>query len=565
MSTAENLAENLSENLAENFLSLRSNASGYRRHKPEETLLYKVVQENLATVFQDLEFEEKRLPAFVREEFDAFLDCGILSKGFLRLRCEKCGNEKLVAFSCKKRGFCPSCGGRRMADTAAHLVDNVFPVRPVRQWVLSFPYNLRYLFAYNAKALHQALQVMIRVIRRYYLNKGKIERGERGRKSKKGNKSKVESGANKVSGKVSGNAEAGAETGAVTLIQRFGGSVNLNVHMHVLFLDGVFGADDGAWTGVPAPTDEEVAEIILKIRQRVFRSLEKSGYIKGFDVNFDTDELYNEQNGFAELLIGSIRGVKCFGEGSARGRKIGTVGATCTTGVGHWVELRGNRCAYKDGFSLHANVCIPARDREGLEHLCRYIARPPIANERLSLNHEGNILYKLKRPWNDGSTHVKFTPEEMIGRLISLVPPPRIHLIRFFGVLAPNAKMRKLVVPAKKEKEKEGEGENGEVSKNELEEGKEAKRYRIQWARLLKRVFKVEVTRCGCGGTLKIIAAITTSNAIAKILGHFSLPAEAPVPFPARAPPQIEMMNIEMEMDQSVDQFYGHGLNHWEN
>ena len=76
------------------------------------------------------------LPQFVKDEFDAFLECGILAHGFLRLRCGDCGHDKLVAFSCKRRGFCPSCGARRMAQTAAHLVGRVIPHVPVRQWVL---------------------------------------------------------------------------------------------------------------------------------------------------------------------------------------------------------------------------------------------------------------------------------------------------------------------------------------------------------------------------------------------------------------------------------------------
>ena len=83
--------------------------------------------------------ERRALPEFIKDEFDAFLECGILAHGFLRLRCGECGHEKLVAFSCKRRGFCPSCGARRMAQSAAHLVDCVIPRVPVRQWVLSFP------------------------------------------------------------------------------------------------------------------------------------------------------------------------------------------------------------------------------------------------------------------------------------------------------------------------------------------------------------------------------------------------------------------------------------------
>ncbi|MBA3591953.1 MAG: transposase zinc-binding domain-containing protein [Methylibium sp.] len=79
------------------------------------------------------------LPQFIKDEFDAFLECGILAHGFLRLRCVDCGHDKLLAFSCKRRGFCPSCGARRMSQTAAHLIDHVIPHVPVRQWVLSPP------------------------------------------------------------------------------------------------------------------------------------------------------------------------------------------------------------------------------------------------------------------------------------------------------------------------------------------------------------------------------------------------------------------------------------------
>jgi hypothetical protein len=87
------------------------------------------------------------LPQFVKDEFVAYLDCGILAKGFLRLTCDTCARDTLVAFSCKRRGLCPACGTRRMAETAAYLVDHVIPRVPVRQWVLSFPIPLRSLFA----------------------------------------------------------------------------------------------------------------------------------------------------------------------------------------------------------------------------------------------------------------------------------------------------------------------------------------------------------------------------------------------------------------------------------
>jgi ribosomal protein S27E len=84
--------------------------------------------------------------------------------GFLRVACEGCSHEKLVAFSCKRRGFCPSCGGRRMAETAAFLMDEVFPRVPIRQWVLSFPFPLRYLMASNSRVQSAILAITLRVI-----------------------------------------------------------------------------------------------------------------------------------------------------------------------------------------------------------------------------------------------------------------------------------------------------------------------------------------------------------------------------------------------------------------
>ena len=99
------------------------------------------------------------------------------------------------------------------------------------------------------------------------------------------------------------------------------------------------------------------------------------------------------------------------------------------------------------GFSLHAGVRIAADDRQGLEQLCRYITRPAIANERLSVNRAGQVVLKLKTAWRDGTSHYVMAPMEFMQRLAALVPRPRLHLIRFHGVLAPNAKLRRAVVP----------------------------------------------------------------------------------------------------------------------
>jgi len=164
----------------------------YERRRPEQTILYQLIQENLETFFAQVEAETGMgLPDFVKDEFEAFLECGLLPHGFLRLRCDDCGHEKLVAFSCKRRGFCSACGARRMAETAAHLVDQVIPRVPVRQWVLSFPIPLRFLLAAHPHLLSPVLQVINRAVSTFLIKQAGLTRAE-------------------------------AQTGAVTLIQRFG-------------------------------------------------------------------------------------------------------------------------------------------------------------------------------------------------------------------------------------------------------------------------------------------------------------------------------------------------------
>ena len=115
----------------------------------------------------------------MRQEFEDYLKCGRLEYGFLRVKCEACRHEHLVAFSCKRRGFCPSCGARRIMESAAHLVDHVFPDAPVRQWVLTFPYPLRFLFAAQPQVLCQVLRIVYRGISTFLIRRSGFHRARR--------------------------------------------------------------------------------------------------------------------------------------------------------------------------------------------------------------------------------------------------------------------------------------------------------------------------------------------------------------------------------------------------
>jgi Transposase zinc-binding domain len=122
-----------------------TSAGDYRPRDAEHAVLYRVIDENLDAFLETARrhADGAPLPTFVEQEFREFLTCDVLAHGFARLRCTDCALERLVPFSCKGRGFCPNCGGRRMTESAARLVDEVLPRVPVRQWVLSLPYLLR--------------------------------------------------------------------------------------------------------------------------------------------------------------------------------------------------------------------------------------------------------------------------------------------------------------------------------------------------------------------------------------------------------------------------------------
>src|SRR5437899_2245918 len=134
----------------------------YRPRDAERSVLHAVVRTHLETFLREAAHrgEGAGLPQFVEQEFREFLTCGVLAHGFVRLRCDTCAEERLVPFSCKGAGFCPSCGGRRMTERAAHLVENVLPRVPVRQWVLSLPHWLRYLLAWDHRLCRGVLGIL---------------------------------------------------------------------------------------------------------------------------------------------------------------------------------------------------------------------------------------------------------------------------------------------------------------------------------------------------------------------------------------------------------------------
>ena len=143
------------------------------------------------------------------------------------------------------------------------------------------------------------------------------------------------------------------------------------------------------------------------------------------------------------------------------------------------------RCVDVQGFSLHAETRCAINQRHKLEQLCRYITRPAIATERLTRNSAGQVVLTLKTPYRDGTTQIVMEPLEFLQRLAALVPRPRLHLIRFHGVLAPNAKLRSAIVPS-------ASTEANATAPAQAETAPPSDLGRMSWARLLKRLFDID-------------------------------------------------------------------------
>jgi hypothetical protein len=192
------------------------------------------------------------------------------------------------------------------------------------------------------------------------------------------------------------------------------------------------------------------------------------------------------------------------------------------------------------GFSLHAGVAVSADRRGRLESLCRYVARPPLATDRLSIDERGRILYALRHPYR-GKTHAVFTPRTLLERLCAMIPFPRRHLLTYHGVLAPASSWRNEVVPDPPRGTRHEDAASSPAA-NGVADGRDRDR-RYRWAELMKRAFELDVLVCECGAEREVIACITDRAVARRILRHLGLSDEPPVSTPPRAPPVLDFVS----------------------
>jgi hypothetical protein len=357
------------------------------------------------------------------------------------------------------------------------------------------------------------------------------------------------------------------ETGAVTFVQRFDGTLGCFVHFHVVVVDGVFARDESgsvSFVQGRAPSQKDVADVAARVQRRMTRWLRRRGLID----ERPPEERSNEASGPTPLE--ACMQMSLVGGTFLRLDEDGTPldlddDRFRTRGKSPW-------SAESCGFDVHAGVTVRAGDREGLERLFRYGARPPFSLERLSLLRDGRVAYRLRKPRRNGATHLVLEPLRLLARIAAVIPPPRFPLLRLSGVFAPSSSWRSSVVPkgparaadasrapaTKKRKPKSAPSPPGSpILAGPAEQHDAPPRTahasrgprtslgssiapgpfaRIDWGSLLKRVYLEDVLACPCRGRRRILADVTDPEVVASILRHLNLPTEPPPVARARDP-----------------------------
>ena len=456
----------------------------YERHRPERTTLYELVRDNLSTLYGAIDDGALavKIPKHAKKELEAYLDCGLLCRGFARLKCGSCPESRLVAFSCKGRAFGPSCLGRRMCATAANLIEHVLPEVALRQWVLTFPFQWRRRLAQDGALLGALTRIFVESVQRFYAGRG----------------------------------APGGKTGAVTAVQRTSSDLRLNPHLHTVFLDGVYREDGSAlaWEETPHLRTRDVGEVLEQAVRRMVKHLRRRGALQTDDDDGDDDD--PEQQLAASAVSGQappagpqwLRGLPPL-EPSA-------------------LDYDKPLCASLDGFTLHAATRARALDTAGREALLRYVLRPPVAQERVEPRQDGLVRIVLKRAYADGTVAVDMDPLSLLCRLATSVPPPRFHTVKYAGVLAPASAWRARIAPRAAPVE----------ATDEAEPPKRAGSGYRPWAELLKRTFEVDVLECPkCKGRMKLLAMVTEPRSVARYLARIGELTDVPGRSPSRGPP----------------------------
>jgi hypothetical protein len=469
--------------------------------------------------------EQGGLPKFVEEEFQAYLGCGRLEAGCLELECRSCGHSLLVAMSCKRRGFCAACLGRRMSDTAVHLEQEVLPEVSVRHWVCTFPWSVRAVLGYDQELCRAAANAFAQELNRSLRRRAKTLLGLR--------------------------SVDDALTGLVVVVQRTDGALRLNVHLHVLGLDGVYVEDEHGllrFHGLGTPGSDEVALIARRTALRVHRAFQKRGRPSPWDDEHafvdsgEADPFSLEEPGLFTCYQAASSGVAVSGQGAGQPVLRLLAGSGRAESERPPAESASEPVAEALGVNVYAKQLVDGRDRQQLERLCRYVMRPPLSQERLEWRADGRLELTLKNVWKDGTRALVLEPFDLLVRLCSAIPPPWFNMVRYFGVLSSHSRHRSRVVPNRTDPSRfappAAAGDQLDLGFDSDDANTAAQTSgRSRWGWLLRHVFRADVDTCSlCGGPMRWLEAATEQTAIARLLAKHGL-APQPPPEPRKRAP----------------------------
>lgn len=319
-------------------------------------------------------------------------------------------------------------------------------------------------------------------------------------------------------------------------MQRFGGALHLFPHLHVLVPDGLFvpGRDPGApltFAPLPPPDGDDIRRLVVRVATRLHdlatRRIEQAQ---------DQPEWQWPKSDDALLYGAALEALRMPRQPRASRRHDGDRDRDDHDGDEDHKPL----CDSADGFSLHAARAVRADDRAGLEALCRYGLRAPFSNDRLSLDPDGRVRLRLLRPKADGRSDVVLDPVAFLRRLAVLVPRPFSNLVRHHGVFANRSRFRPLLPKpsAPMVADHPMAPPTAPAAKPPPNEGPPSDRpRRLPWAVLLKRVLDADSLACPrCNAPMLVLAFITDSAVVQRILRHLGIPTDPTPLAPARCP-----------------------------
>jgi Putative transposase len=293
---------------------------------------------------------------------------------------------------------------------------------------------------------------------------------------------------------------------------------------------------------LPTPSSEQVADIARRTAQRLARAFEAQGRPSPWQPTEtsepDPEPVSLEQPGLFACYQAAAQGL------SVSGERAGQPALRLVVGQGRTSDGTSPRerpqpaepgapVAEALGVSVYAKQLVDGRDRKQLERLARYITRPPLALERLSRRTDGRLELELKSIWKDGTRAVVLEPHDLIVRLCAAVPAPRLHLLRYFGVLSSHHALRREVTPSAEPEPglftpPSAPGDQQSLPLDSPDAGTQ-RSGRARWGWLI-------VEHCSrCSGPLRWVEAATTPEAISRLLAKHGLGPRPPPP--SRSPP----------------------------